>query len=165
MSKVKSFFYLFSALFLIWIGFTTTFQPQELGLGLIISLFLSTIFFKTYVGLGFPPLGIKRFLFALIYIIVLFKEIVKANLDVAYRAVHPEVPINPGIVIINTDLEGDVARMVLANSITLTPGTFTLDVIGDHLLIHWINVETTSKEEATELIGKRFEKYLKIIFA
>ncbi|MFP3953057.1 MAG: Na+/H+ antiporter subunit E [Candidatus Acetothermia bacterium] len=165
MSKVKSFFYLFSVLFLVWLGFTATFQLQELALGLTLSFLLSLIFYKTYVNIGFPPLGIKRFVFALIYIIVVFKEIVKANLDVAYRAVHPKIPINPGIVIIRTNLNGDVAKTVLANSITLTPGTFTLDVIGDRLLIHWINVESKSEEEATKLIGERFERYLRIIFA
>jgi len=96
--------------------------------------------------------------------VVLLWEIMKANLDVAYRVVHPRMPINPGIVVIKTELESDIAKMILANSITLTPGTFTLDVIGDRLLIHWINVKAESTEEVTELIGERFERYLRVIF-
>jgi len=52
----------------------------------------------------------------------------------------------------------------LANSITLTPGTFTLDVSDDTLLIHWINVKTDKVEEATKIIGEKFERYLKVIF-
>ena len=55
--------------------------------------------------------------------------------------------------------------MILANSITLTPGTFALDIIDDTLLIHWINVKTEDVKEATKMIGERFEKYLKVIFA
>jgi len=164
MKRAKSFLYLLSLLFLVWLGFTVTFQWQELTIGAIIAFGLAILLFKTYVKLGLPPLGVKRLLFSLIYILIVFKEIIKANIDVAYRAIHPQVPINPGIVIINTDLEQDVAKMILANSITLTPGTFTLDIIGDKLLIHWINVETESVDEATEIIGERFERYLRVIF-
>jgi multicomponent Na+:H+ antiporter subunit E len=68
-------------------------------------------------------------------------------------------------VVIKTRLKSDIAKMILANSITLTPGTFTLDVIGDELLIHWINVKTEDIDGATNMIGQRFEKYLEVIFA
>jgi len=74
------------------------------------------------------------------------------------------MPIKPGIVVIKTSLKSDIAKMILANSITLTPGTFTLDVIGDELLVHWINVKTEDIDEATNMIGQRFEKYLRVIF-
>jgi len=100
----------------------------------------------------------------MIYLIVLFKEIIKANFDVAYRIIHPKMPIKPGIIVITTELKQDIAKMILANSITLTPGTFTLDIIEDNLLIHWINVTTEDKKEATRIIGKKFEKYLKVVF-
>jgi multicomponent Na+:H+ antiporter subunit E len=53
----------------------------------------------------------------------------------------------------------------LANSITLTPGTLTMDVKGDNLLVHWINVKSTDTKEATSIIGKRFERFLKVIFS
>ena len=75
------------------------------------------------------------------------------------------MPIKPGIVIIKTGLKSDIAKMILANSITLTPGTFTLDIVDDTLLIHWINVRTENIAEATEIIGEKFEKYLRVIFA
>jgi multicomponent Na+:H+ antiporter subunit E len=103
--------------------------------------------------------------FFAIYAVVLFVEIIKANFDVAYRVIHPKIPIKPGIVIIKTELKQDFAKMLLANSITLTPGTFTLDVVGDKLLIHWINVQSEDEVEATKIIGERFEKYLRVIFA
>jgi len=97
--------------------------------------------------------------------VVLFAEIIRANLDVAYRVVHPKMPIKPGIVVIRTELKQDLAKLLLANSITLTPGTFTLDILGDRLLIHWINVKSEDTEQATRMIGERFEKYLRVIFA
>jgi len=102
--------------------------------------------------------------FGFIYIIILFKEIIKANIDVAYRVIHPKMPIKPGIVVVKTHLKTDIAKMILANSITLTPGTFTLDILGDNFLIHWINVKTENTAEATRIIGEKFEKYLKVIF-
>lgn len=162
---LKNFSYSFVLLSLVWLGLTSTFNWQEILVGLTISFFLAAVISSGYARLGLPPLGIKRLIYFLIYVLVLAREIVKANLDVAYRAIHPDVPINPGIVIIDTDLEQDIAKMILANSITLTPGTFTLDIVGDKLLIHWINVEAESIEEATKIVGERFEKYLKVIFA
>ena len=119
---------------------------------------------RYYLHLGLPPFSVKRVLFLLIYLVVLGAEIAKANLDVAYRVIHPKMPMNPGIVVIKTGLKSDIAKMILANSITLTPGTFTLDIIGDNLLSHWINVKAEEVEGATEAIGERFEKYLKVIF-
>ena len=77
---------------------------------------------------------------------------------------HPAMPIRPGVVVIKTRLTSDIAKMILANSITLTPGTFTLDVVGDRLLIHWINVRTDDMDEASRLIGEKFERYLRVVF-
>jgi len=99
-----------------------------------------------------------------VYLIVLLWEVVKANFDVAYRVLHPQMPIKPGIVVIKTSLKPDIAKLILANSITLTPGRFTLDIIADELLIHWVNVKSEDIDEATSLIGQRFEKYLRVIF-
>ena len=73
------------------------------------------------------------------------------------------MPIRPGIVEIKTSLKSDLAKVALANSITLTPGTFTLDILGDRLLIHWINVKTENIDEASRIIAGRFERYIKLI--
>ncbi len=163
--RMRNFVYLFLFLFIVWLALTSSFHWQELIVGISISFLLSIIYHKNYLALGLPPFGLKRIAFAIIYVLVLFKEIVVANLDVAYRVIHPKMPIKPGIVVIKTELKQDIAKMILANSITLTPGTFTLDILGDTLLIHWINVQSRNTDEATKLIGERFEKYLKVIFA
>ena len=163
--SVKNFLYLFIFLLAIWIILTNTFQYEELLTGILISFVLTLILSKNYQKLGLPPIGLKRLVYFIIYILVLLKEIIKANFDVAYRVLHPKMPIKPGIVIIKTGLKQDIAKMILANSITLTPGTFTLDIKGDELLIHWIYVRSIKKEESTREIGERFEKYLKVVFA
>lgn len=163
-NKIKNIIYLFIFLIAIWLALTTTFQWQELSVGIFISLVLALFLNKNYLKLGLPPLSIKRIIFFILYIFVLFIEIVKANFDVAYRVIHPKMPIKPGIIIIKTELKQDIAKMILANSITLTPGTFTLDIKGDELLIHWIYVYSENEKEATRIIGNKFEKYLSKIF-
>lgn len=162
--KIKATLYLFLLLIVMWLCLTSTFDWQELLSGIIISLLLAIFLNEFYRQLGFPPFTLRRFVFSIIYVAVLFKEIIKANLDVAYRVIHPKMPIKPGIVVIRTNLRQDVAKLILANSITLTPGTFTLDVLGENLLVHWINVKSDDVEEATAMIAGRFEKYLREIF-
>jgi len=162
--RLASFFWLFFILIILWLLLTTTFHHQEFWVGIAVAVIIAFLTNEFYLRLGFPPVTPKRFIFFLWYIIVLFVEIIKANFDVAFRVIHPALPINPGVVVIQTKLKSDIAKTILANSITLTPGTFTLNIMEDKLLIHWIDVKATDIEKATELIGGRFEKYLRIIF-
>jgi multicomponent Na+:H+ antiporter subunit E len=106
-----------------------------------------------------------RIFWFLIYLPVFFYSVVVANLDVMYRALHPKMPIKPGIVKIKTKLKTDSGITALANSITLTPGTLTVDVTDDgYLYIHWINVTTDDVEQATKQIAERFEWFIQKIF-
>lgn len=163
-ASLRSFIYMVAICFVAWLALTESLEAQEVLVGAAVCVVLSLLLSTYYVRLGLPPLTIKRLGFLAVYLVVLLWEVTKANLDVAYRVVHPRMPIKPGVVVIRTELTSDIAKMILANSITLTPGTFTLDVIGDRLLIHWINVRAESVEEATELVGARFERYLRVIF-
>ncbi|MHC4124650.1 MAG: Na+/H+ antiporter subunit E [Planctomycetota bacterium] len=106
-----------------------------------------------------------RLFWFLVYIPVFFYYIIMANFDVVYRTLHPKLPISPGIVKIKTTLKTDTAITALANSITLTPGTLTVDLTEDGFLyIHWINVKATDTAGATELIARKFEWFLARIF-
>jgi len=162
--KSKSFLSLFILLALIWLALTSSLRFQEVTAGILVSFILSLFLWHQYLELGLPSLGIKKFLFSLAYLVILSKEIVIANLAVAYKIIHPKMPIKPGIVIVKTKLKSNLAKMILANSITLTPGTFTLDISGDTLLIHWIKVKAEDPEKVTKIIGEKFEKYLRVIF-
>jgi len=164
-STARDYIYLFIALFAIWLALTSNLHWQELLTGGVLSFILALAFGRNYAGLGLPPISLKRILYSIAYLGILLVEIIKANFDVAYRVLHPKLPIRPGIVMIKTELKQDIAKMILANSITLTPGTFTLDVLGDTFLIHWIYVRSEDPAEAAKRISMRFEKYLKVIFA
>ncbi len=111
-----------------------------------------------------PILHPKRIGYSLFYIVILFIEIVKSNIDVALRVIRPVIPINPGIVTVKTKLKSPMGRLILTNSITLTPGTLTVDMVDDTLYIHWIDVKDKEETGATEKIVSNFEKYLEVIF-
>jgi len=108
----------------------------------------------------------RYFYFIFWYLPVFLWEVVKANIDVAYRVIHPKLPIKPGIVKITTALKSDTALTFLANSITLTPGTLSVDIDTEKavLYVHWISVKTKDTETATKIIVERFERILKKIF-
>ena len=70
------------------------------------------------------------------YFIWLVYEIVQANLQVAYLVLHPKLPIDPGLLRFRTRLQSKVGHILLANSITLTPGTITVDLTDGTYLVH-----------------------------
>ena len=95
---------------------------------------------------------------------VLFLYVVRANLDVAYRVLHPALPIRPGIVRARTSLKTPAGRVLLANSITLTPGTLSVDLADDVLYIHRIHVPEEDPDGDTERSLARFETFIRRIF-
>lgn len=109
---------------------------------------------------------INRYLWFSYYAALFLWECLKANIDVALRVANPKLPIKPGIVKVKTTLKSDTALTFLANSITLTPGTFCIDINPKEgaLYIHWMVVETQDIEKATKLIVGKFENILKHIF-
>jgi len=121
------------------------------------------------VGLRFPcgaekSLDPRRWFFAAVYLPYFLYYCIRANLDVAVRVIHPDVPIRPGIVKVATTLSSDMAKTFLANSITLTPGTLTIDIKGQDLYVHWININTDDPAKRYAQIVGRFEGLLRRIF-
>jgi len=133
----------------------------ELALGGAISFFLA-LFFGDIFYVDYRNFFKIKHLFYIIYFIPVFiYYCLKANIDVAYRVLHPKMPISPGIVKIKTNLKRESSITMLANSITLTPGTLTVDVIDGYMYVHWINVGAKDVKKATELISKKFEAIIK----
>ncbi len=161
-SKILTFF----IALLLWILLSLSIDLQHLAVGLLVALVVSLSVGHMFAGVPAKWLEARRYAYFLLFIGVFIKEVVKANLDVIYRVLHPELPINPGIVKIRTDIKSETALTFLANSITLTPGTLTVDVDAENgfLYIHWINAMTRDVEEASGIIAGRFEKILKEVF-
>lgn len=163
MKSIKKGLLFFISLLIIWLFLAGT-NIQEIIVGVIVSLLLSIIFFSKAAIFSEIKLNPKSIVFSLIYIFVFSIELIKSNFDVAKRVVQRKVPINPGIVKVRTKLKSKLGRVILANSITLTPGTLTVETNGEDYYIHWIDITAGDIEGATEMIIKKFEKYLEVIF-
>ena len=149
----------------IWVGLTWRFDFQFMIAGVIASAGVALLFHEILPAEHRVFISPMRVFWFLVYVPVFFYYVLIANLDVVYRALHPKMPIKPGIVKIKTNLKTESGITALANSITLTPGTLTVDLTDDGFLyIHWINVKSTETEEATRFIAQRFEWFLEKIF-
>ena len=142
---------------------TFRFTVSNLIVGSVASIICSAIFARYYLDSVYKFLQPKRYFWFIIYLFIFIWECIKANIDVAYRVLHPAMPIRPGIVKVRTTLKSDFAKMLLANSITMTPGTISVDIIGDNLFIHWIYIRSEDPEVYTGMITGAFEKYIKRI--
>jgi len=139
---------------------------QHMVVGVFVSAFVAYITGDMFVQRPHLFAHVQRYMWFFYYIPVFLWEMIKANIDVAYRVSHPNLPIRPGIVTVRTSLKSDTGLTFLANSITLTPGTLSVDVDRENglLYIHWIDVKDKDIDDATERIVKRFERILKRIF-
>ena len=164
---MKSRIILFILAYLVWCFLNWVPEWQHLTAGIFVALFVSymtgDLFIRRPHVLKHPQ---RYWYFIFWYIPVFLWECIKANVDVAYRVLHPRLPINPGIVKVKTKLKTDTALTFLANSITLTPGTLSVDIDRDKgiLYVHWINTQAKDTEAATKIIVGRFEKILEKIF-
>lgn len=158
-----SFIVVFMWSYVLWLVLTAgskglLWSTEELVAGVIFSVIVA---FSTRNIIGERAsrfLNPAKWLLAVAYAPVLFWGMTKANLDVAYRVITGK--IKPGIVRVPVDLENDAQYTILSNSITLTPGTLTVDACPDEkaLYVHWINV-TEKEPESSEVIAGSFEKW------
>ena len=164
----KSAIVLFILGFIAWLGLTWAWPPdfQHILVGVLVALFVSFMTGDMFVKRPYTFKKISRYFWFVYYVAVFLWECFKANIDVAYRVSHPDLPIKPGIVKIKTSLRSDTGLTFLANSITLTPGTLSVDVDSEdgYLYVHWINVKAEDVEHATRHIAQKFEWFLKKIF-
>lgn len=144
---------------------TQAIEWQSVIVGLVMSGVTALLFGRTFTERPSAFCQPTRYVWALYFIPIFAWEMIRANLDVMYRVLHPQMPINPGIVKVRTRLKTRSGITALCNSITLTPGTMTVDLTDDgYLYIHWINVQSQDIEKATEIIVRKFERILEKIF-
>ena len=152
------------ATFALWMLLFWSVTPWVVLVGVFFALIVGTRLGEIYPDQLGKVLDLRRWLWFLVYLPYFLYYCVKANLDVALRVIHPDVPIRPGIIKVRTTLHGEMARTFLANSITLTPGTLTVDIDGQDLYVHWINIDTDDAARRTAEICGRFEPLLRRIF-
>lgn len=162
---MKNAFIVFIILSGIWVLLNGYSDYYALGTGIVASLLIAVLLCRRCNVFSDLKLSPKAFIYTLLYVFVFILELIKSNLDMARRVISPSLPINPGIIEAKTTLKSSMARMILANSITLTPGTFTVEIQNDSLFIHRIDVDSDDIEANTQAIVRKFEKYLEEIYA
>lgn len=126
--------------FLIWIIFNGQFTLEIAAFGVVISGFIYWFMCRF---LSYNPktdLVLARKLFQMLYYaFVLVREIIKANFAVIKMIMSSKYEIEPAVVRFKTDLKTPFARILLANSITLTPGTITVSLENDEYVVHCLD--------------------------
>lgn len=161
--------------FIIWCALSYPVGRVDIIIGIIASVFVTYMTADLAAQVGEKDNGkkygifsfLKRFLWFLYYIPVFLWECLKANVDVAGRVLHPDLPIRPGTVALKIRLKSDIGLTFLANSITLTPGTTSVDIDKENgiLYVHWIYVKECYGEGNRCLpVVERFEKILLRVF-
>ena len=126
--------------FLIWVIFNGQFTPEIAVFGLIIAGLMYAFICKF---MGYKPradiIMAKKFFYLIQYVFILVKEIVKANFAVIRMITSSRYELEPAVVRFKTDLKSAPARIMLANSITITPGTITVSLTGDEYVVHCLD--------------------------
>ena len=162
--KLRDRIVLFLTLLLFWLMLNGSLALDSVLTGIVVALAISILFCS---GLSFftefraTP---QAFIAGIFYYLYFFKELVKANFKLALIVLSPSLPINPGIVKVRTKLKSRMGRLMLANSITLTPGTLTMELDGEWLYVHCVTVQSTDIEQATAQIVAGYESYLEVMY-
>ncbi|MFQ5828458.1 MAG: Na+/H+ antiporter subunit E [Candidatus Methylomirabilia bacterium] len=160
--RLKPFFVMFSGLFAFWLVLSGHYDVQHVGFGVLCAALVALLTRDLErIGTRVDPRGelSPTFTFSLpwprflAYLPWLLGQIIIANLQIAYVILHPRLPIAPEVVRFPTALRGDLAQTALGNSITLTPGTLTLDVGGDEFVVHAL-----THEAARQVLSRTMER-------
>lgn len=138
----------------IWVALTGNFDFANVMFGFLLSYFLLWVITRGSGNAAYFKLvpRVVAFFFFFLY------ELIKANLQVAYEVMTPKLNITPGIVAVPLDIKSDLEITMLANLITLTPGTLSLDVSEDKKVLYVHSMYITDREEFIRGIKNGFEK-------
>ena len=131
---------MFVLFFITWIIFNGNITTEIVIFGLVIAVAVLTFLCK-FMGYSLKKEGIlyRRLLMFMGYVFVLIVEIVKANISVIHMIVTHKEIVEPIIVKFKVDLKSETAKVILANSITLTPGTITVSLEEDEFVVHCLD--------------------------
>ncbi|MBM7586243.1 multicomponent Na+:H+ antiporter subunit E [Bacillus pakistanensis] len=141
----------------IWMFLSVSFTSKSFFIGFLLGLLIIFAFRRFFTG-RFYLLRV----WAIISLIVLFiKELILANISVLMAIIRPKLEIKPGIFALPTELKSDWEITVLANLITLTPGTLVVDISFDNKILYIHSIDMPDADEAVNEIKNTFEKAIK----
>jgi multicomponent Na+:H+ antiporter subunit E len=153
---IISLFLLNLILALTWAALQGELTATNFVIGFLVSAAVIYVFRQMF----FEPRYFTKIGLSMKLILVFFKELLKANLSVLKIVISPRLRVRSGVIAVPTELRNDVALTLLANMITLTPGTLTLDISPDrrYLFVHTLNLD--DPEDVKREIRMAFEVYL-----
>jgi len=158
------FFLTVATLMVGWLLFTWSFDLGSvlagLGASLIVAVFTYSIFIDEQEA-GRRS-HVPRVDMLVVFLVVLIFNMYVSSFQVLWHIIRGR--ISPSIVHFRTRLRTDVARVALTHSITLTPGTVTVLLDDDHLVVHWLEARTTHSRYAGQLIKGAYEELLKRVW-
>ncbi len=160
----RGMFGLWLVLFVVWMVANATLAIEVALTGALITLGLAYVFSSSsdaWRQIRWTPSGLYHFL---AYSGTFVVEMVKANIIMMGYVYSPRIDIKPGIVKVRTRLKSPIGRLALANSIALTPGSLVIDIKDETMFIHWLDVQSTDIDKATETLVLPFEKHLEKVF-
>ena len=164
MTRVEEFAKPFLALLLVWILLNGNLAADTLLIGVVASFAIVWFLRESLSFLSSFRATPGALVAAIRFVLYFLRELVRANIALARIVLSPSLPIRPGIVKVRTRLQSRVGRLLLANAITLTPGTLTVELEGEWLYVHWVSIESDDIDLATDRIVAGFEKYLEVIY-
>lgn len=145
----------------VWLGLNGTVGPYTVGFGLVLALLVRRLFNRAYEArTGYLARDTRVRPLAMLLLVLFFvREVLASAWRVALVAVRPRLDIRPGILAVPVAVSTDVQLAVLANLVSLTPGTLSLDVSpeGDVLYVHALDVEGDG-EDIRRAIEQRLER-------
>ena len=165
-TKVSAVIATFIVCYAFWLLLTWSVKPQELIAGAVVSLAAALFSARFFIHeKAFWLANPAKFFTGLCYWLFIFPgELIKANVNMAKLVLGGCKNVRPGIVKIPSELQSDYGRAALANSITLTPGTITMEIAEEdgqtQYYVHWIEAESDGAE-AGEAIKGRMEKWIR----
>ena len=126
------------AMFIFWILLSGEFTFILITSGVVASLIVAYLSHDIFVGKADLKTETGRVFKFIVYIPWLLWEIILANVEIAYLVLNPKPLIDPQLVRFKNDLKTDLGIVTLAHSITLTPGTVTVDANREEFVIHAI---------------------------
>ena len=148
---------LFISLAILWLLLSGHYTPLLLSLGLLSILLVTLISLRMNLLPYDQPETFFRFIKYIPYSFWLLIEILKSNIDVCKRILDPRLPISPRWVTIRSSQFSELGKIIYANSITLTPGTISIDVEGDNIEVHALS-ENGVEGLATGDMDKRISR-------
>ena len=126
---------------LVWCFLSGAVSAANFLMGLIMGTVTLWLFRPFFPWQPSPPRLLRKIPSFLRYLSRFSYEVVKANLQVIYLVLHPKMPIRPGIISFTTRHRSPLGTTLLANSITLTPGTLSIEAEGGRILVHSLTAE------------------------